>query len=133
MATPPAPRRGMLTGAMLVVPPALAPGDVLAVVAPSSPFPRDELWRGLAWLRTRYRLSIGAGVLARDGYLAGSDGRRAEELTRALVDPQVKAVVAARGGYGAMRIVEALPWHALARSPKWIVGFSDVTALHAMA
>jgi muramoyltetrapeptide carboxypeptidase len=118
---------------MLAVPPPLAPGDLIAVVAPSSPFPRDELWRGLAWLRTRYRLRIVAGVLARDGYLAGSDARRAAELSGALLDPEVKAVAAVRGGYGAMRIIESLPWQELARRPKWIVGFSDVTALHAMA
>jgi muramoyltetrapeptide carboxypeptidase len=123
----------MLSSVMLAVPPPLAPGDLVAVVAPSSPLPRDALWRGLAWLRTRYRLRIVAGVLARDGYLAGSDARRAAELTGAMLDPEVKAVVAARGGYGAMRIVNGLPWRELVRRPKWIVGFSDVTALHAMA
>jgi muramoyltetrapeptide carboxypeptidase len=118
---------------MLALPPPLAPGDVVAVVAPSSPFPREELWRGLAWLGLRYRLSAGAGLLARDGFLAGSDARRAGELARAMRDPAVKAVVAARGGYGAMRILDAVPWDELGRRPKWLVGFSDVTALHAAA
>lgn len=118
---------------MLALPPPLAPGDLVAVVAPSSPFPREEFLRGLAWLRARYRLRIGAGILAREAFLAGSDARRAEELAGAMRDPEVKAVVAARGGYGAMRIVDALPWGELARRPKWLVGFSDVTALHAMA
>jgi muramoyltetrapeptide carboxypeptidase len=118
---------------MLALPPPLVPGDRVAIVAPSSPFAHDELWRGLAWLRIRYRLRIGAGVLARDGYLAGSDARRAEELARALRDPDVKAIVAARGGYGAMRILDELPWDDLVSHPKWIVGFSDVTALHVMA
>jgi muramoyltetrapeptide carboxypeptidase len=50
-----------------------------------------------------------------------------------MLHPTAKAIVAARGGYGAMRIIEDLPWGALARHPKWIVGFSDITALHAMA
>jgi muramoyltetrapeptide carboxypeptidase len=118
---------------MLAMPPPLAPGDRVAVVAPSSPFPREELLRGLAWLRQRYRLSIGPGILARDGFLAGTDTRRGEELAHAMSDPEVKAIVAARGGYGAIRLVEALPWDELARRPKWIVGFSDVTVLHAMA
>lgn len=72
------------------------------------------------------------GVLARDGYLAGDDSRRRDELASAMLDDEVKAIVAARGGYGAMRIVDGLPWKAIARQPKWIVGFSDVTALHAM-
>src|SRR5271166_995750 len=100
---------------MLALPPPLAPGDLVAVVAPSSPFPREELMRGLAWLRARYRLRVHAGILSRDGFLAGSDARRGEELARAMQDPEVKAVVAARGGYGAMRIVDRLPWDELAR------------------
>ena len=115
------------------MPPSLAPGDVVAVAAPSSPFPRDELWPGLAWLRTRYRLRMSPGVLARHGYLAGSDFRRTEELVTALLDPEVRAIVVARGGYGALRIIEGLPWQEFVKSPKWIVGFSDTTALHAMA
>jgi muramoyltetrapeptide carboxypeptidase len=119
--------------ATLALPPPLVPGDAIAVVAPSSPFSVDELWRGLAWLRSRYRICITAGALARDGYLAGDDARRRVELERAFVDPSTKAIVAARGGYGALRFVNDLPWPELARRPKWIVGFSDITALHAMA
>ncbi|HEY1691190.1 MAG TPA: LD-carboxypeptidase [Polyangiaceae bacterium] len=118
---------------MLRLPPPLAAGDVVAVIAPSSPFPRDELWRGLAWLRLRYRLRVHAGFLAREGYLAGSDARRASEMRSALLDPEVKAIVCARGGYGAMRLLDAVPWEELSRRPRWVVGFSDVTALHAKA
>jgi muramoyltetrapeptide carboxypeptidase len=117
----------------LAFPPPLAAGDAIAVVAPSSPFPRDELWRGLAWLRCRYRIRMSAGALARDGYLAGEDARRAAELRSAMLDDEVRAIVAARGGYGAMRLIDELPWGAFAARPKWIVGFSDITALHAMA
>jgi muramoyltetrapeptide carboxypeptidase len=114
------------------IPPPLAPGDAVIVVAPSSPFPRDDLWRGLAWLRSRYRIRITPGVLERDGYLAGGDARRREELDRALSDGEAKAIVAVRGGYGALRIAGDVDWGELARRPKWLVGFSDVTALHAM-
>ncbi len=117
----------------LVMPPPLVPGDTMVIVAPSSPFAREDLWRGMAWLGTRYRLRMHASALARDAYLAGDDARRRAELERAFADPEAKAVVAARGGYGSMRIVHDLPWAALARRPKWLVGFSDVTALHAMA
>jgi muramoyltetrapeptide carboxypeptidase len=117
----------------IVLPPPLAPGDAVALIAPSSPFPRDELWRGLAWLRARYRVHMSAGALAENAYLAGSDARRAAELRSALLDDDVKAIVAARGGYGAIRVVDAVPWDALERRPKWIVGFSDITVLHAMA
>jgi muramoyltetrapeptide carboxypeptidase len=113
--------------------PPLGPGDAIAVVAPSSPFPRDDLWRGLAWLRARYRIRFSAGALARTGYLAGDDARRAAELRAAILDDEVKAIVGARGGYGALRLVEELPWARFEARPKWIVGFSDITALHAMA
>jgi muramoyltetrapeptide carboxypeptidase len=119
-------------GAM-VWPPPVAPGDCIAVVAPSSPFDRAPFDRGLAWLRQRYRVKVADDVLARHGYLAGDDERRAAELGGAMTDPEVKAIVAARGGYGTMRILDALPWEAFARSPRWLVGFSDVTALHACA
>jgi muramoyltetrapeptide carboxypeptidase len=73
------------------------------------------------------------GALTRDAYLAGDDARRRAELEGAFADREAKAIVAARGGYGALRIVNELPWRELARRPKWLVGFSDVTALHAMA
>jgi muramoyltetrapeptide carboxypeptidase len=113
-----------------VFPPALAPGDRIAVVAPSSPFPRADVWPGLAWLRDRYEILARKSLLGRAGFLAGDDASRAAALAEAMVAPGVKAIVVARGGYGATRIVEALPWGALARAPRWIVGFSDVTALH---
>jgi muramoyltetrapeptide carboxypeptidase len=117
----------------LAIPPPLAPGDAVLVVAPSGPFPREELWRGLAWLGMRYRLRMASGVLERDGYLAGTDARRRQELEAAFADPEAKAIIAVRGGYGALRIAHDLDWSSLARRPKWIVGFSDVTVLHAMA
>ena len=114
-------------------PPPLGPGSLVAVVAPASPFDREELFRGLAWLGTRYRLRLSSRILTRSGYLAGDDARRAAELARAMLDPAVEAIVCARGGYGAMRILDALPWEAFASRPKWLAGFSDITALHVEA
>jgi muramoyltetrapeptide carboxypeptidase len=122
-----------MTVVSFVFPPPLVPGDLVAVVAPSSPFSRDELLRGLAWLRGRYRVRMSPEVFARDGFLAGSDARRTQELANAFRDPAIKAVLAARGGYGAMRILGDAPWEELGRAPKWLVGFSDVTAFHVMA
>lgn len=117
----------------LIVPPRIRPGALVAIVAPASPFDREELFRGLSWLRTRYRLRVSPGIFARHGYLAGDDARRTAELAAAMTDPEVEAIVCARGGYGAMRILDALPWDALSARPKWIAGFSDVTALHVAA
>lgn len=114
-------------------PPAAPAGSLLAVCAPSSPAPRKEILGGLAWLRMRYRVRLTRSVVGRCGYLAATDTERADDFARAMLDPAVSAIVCSRGGYGAMRIVDKLPWDAFARAPKWIVGFSDVTALHAMA
>jgi muramoyltetrapeptide carboxypeptidase len=116
-----------------VVPPPLRPGDVVAVVAPSSPFDVAELDRGVAALRARYAVRVRADIAARAAYLAGDDDRRAAELADAMRDPSVRAIACARGGYGAMRVLDRLPWDELARAPKWIVGFSDITALHVEA
>jgi muramoyltetrapeptide carboxypeptidase len=118
---------------MFVLPPPLAPGDLVAVVAPSGPFDAAEVWRGLGWIRGRYRVRASWGMFSRYGYLAGTDARRAAELAAAMADPEVKAILCARGGYGAMRILESLPWERFRARPKWIAGFSDVTALHARA
>jgi muramoyltetrapeptide carboxypeptidase len=117
----------------LVVPPPLVPGDALRIIAPSGPCEGATLWPGAAWIRTRYRIEMSPGVLERDGYLAGPDPRRQLELERALASPETKAILATRGGYGAMRVIEDSAWTEFARRPKWIVGYSDITALHAMA
>jgi muramoyltetrapeptide carboxypeptidase len=121
------------TSSTVLQPAPLAPGDRIVVVAPSSPFPRGELLSGLAWLRERYDVRMASNAFSRSGYLAGDDARRAREMAAALESADVKAIVAARGGYGAMRIVDHLPWPALRAHPKWIVGFSDVTVLHLAA
>jgi muramoyltetrapeptide carboxypeptidase len=87
-------------------------------------------YRGLAWLAERYRVVWSRGALERCGYLAGDDRRRLDELNEALRDPDARAVVAIRGGYGATRICHDADFSALATHPKWCVGFSDFTALH---
>jgi muramoyltetrapeptide carboxypeptidase len=109
-------------------PSALKPGDRVAVVAPSSPFPREPFERGLARLAQRYRPVMDPGIGSAERYLAGSDDRRLAELSRALGDAEVAAVFCARGGFGAMRLLRRLR---LPDRPVVLVGFSDITALHA--
>jgi muramoyltetrapeptide carboxypeptidase len=117
----------------MLVPPALCPGDLIDVVAPSSPFDRTLAWRGLGWLRQRYRVRFDRGLFDIAGYLAGNDDRRAAELDRAMRATDSKAVVAVRGGYGLHRIAARMDWEAFRAHPKWLVGFSDVTVLHVEA
>ena len=117
----------------MIVPPPLRPGDVIAVVAPSSPFEPVLAWVALGWLAKRYRVRFTRGIFARSGYLAGSDERRRDELAAALTAPDVRAILAARGGYGAPRFAHTLDWASFADRPRWIIGFSDITALHVEA
>jgi len=109
---------------------ALRPGDAVAVVAPAGPFDRESFETGLRVLAGRYRVVVHDGLFARSRYLAGDDGRRLDELTAALADESVKAVVAARGGYGALRLLAGLGPKLAGLVPKPLVGFSDITALH---
>jgi muramoyltetrapeptide carboxypeptidase len=117
----------------LVIPPPLEPGATVRVIAPASPFDRTLALCGIAFLGERYHVEFDWRMFERDGFLAGSDERRRQELVRAIEAPHVAAVLAARGGYGATRIASDVDFGALRRSPKWLIGFSDVTALHVEA
>ena len=114
----------------------LVPGDTVAVVAPAGPAPADRLDAGLEVLRS-WGLVVQEGPHARGrhedlDYLAATDASRAADLMAAWCDPGVSAVICARGGYGVQRMVDLLDWDALAAAgPKVLVGFSDVTVLHA--
>ncbi|HEX4475424.1 MAG TPA: LD-carboxypeptidase [Polyangiaceae bacterium] len=117
----------------MIIAPALKPGDPIRVVSPSGPFDPELVARGVAWLGERFEVRPGDAPLERQGYLAAPDELRLAELNAALRDRDARAVVATRGGYGLNRIAHAVDARALRESPKWIVGFSDVTALHVEA
>lgn len=116
-------------------PPPLAPGARVALVAPAGPLRGpEELARAVANARALGWEPVTAPhALARVGYFAGDDARRAADLNAALCDPRIDGVWCLRGGYGAMRILPAVEWDALVRHPKAILGYSDVTALLAAA
>ncbi|NLE87899.1 MAG: LD-carboxypeptidase [Myxococcales bacterium] len=115
----------------MIIPPPLRPGARVHVVAPSSPFDVEAVRRGIAWLAQRHRVVHAPTLFTRrQGFLAGTDEERLAELQEALDAPDVAAVVTARGGYGALRLLDRLDWSAFLRAPRWLVGFSDATALH---
>ncbi|MEV1044281.1 LD-carboxypeptidase [Streptomyces sp. NPDC049916] len=119
----------------LTRPSRLRPGSRVAVVAPSGPVPAERLEDGLAILR-QWGLEpvVGPHVLAVHpelDHLAGADADRAGDFQAAWCDPSVAAVLCARGGYGAHRMVDLVDWAAVrAAGPKVFVGYSDVTVLH---
>ena len=111
--------------------PALQPGDSLEIIAPSGPSDPKKFAAGLELLHTRgLRVRAGGEVLARQGYLAGTDSQRLATVRRALAEAKVSILWAARGGYGALRIASQLSQLAPPPQPRWLVGFSDITVLH---
>jgi len=112
-------------------PPALKKGDVIGVCAPASPPLRDgDLEKGIAYLEgLGYRVEPGRNLRKKDGYLAGSDEGRAADLNRFFRDRKVRAVIAIRGGYGSMRILNLIDYRAVRNDPKIFVGYSDLTAV----
>ena len=111
-------------------PPALTPGDQVRVIAPAGAVPVAVVWRALGWLSQRYRVRYQRDLFARHGYLAGDDDRRRQELQQALLERNTAAIVCARGGYGVTRIAHQIDWRPLREHPRWVVGFSDITAIH---
>ena len=122
------------------IPPRIRRGQTLGVVAPAGPVRPDRLRAGLDRLGDAFRIRLAPSLepgAVRDpqvpSYLAASDEVRVAELEAMLADPDVRAIVLARGGYGLMRILAHLDPALLRADPKPIVGFSDATALLAWA
>lgn len=113
----------------------LAPGDRVAIVAPSGPFPKENLEKGLevyrSWGLEPVIMPHALDTHDTFWYLAGEDKDRAADFEAAWKDPSIAAIVSARGGYGVQRMLEYVDWDALANyEPKLYGGFSDATALH---
>ncbi|MEO8636306.1 MAG: LD-carboxypeptidase [Gemmatimonadales bacterium] len=115
----------------VIRPRAIAPGSRVALVTPAGPLSEhDDLARGLELCRALgWEPVAGAHVLARHGYLAGSDAERLADLNDALTSPEIDAVWCLRGGYGLTRILDQVDFAGFARRPKPVIGFSDVTSL----
>ncbi|AKG21743.1 S66 peptidase family protein [Calothrix sp. 336/3] len=115
----------------MMLPPPLKPGDLLRVVAPSgglremSAFNRGvEIWRSRG-----YRVEIIPEIDEKWGYLAGKDDARRHHLAAAWQDTECRGILCARGGFGSTRILEDWSWETGENPGKWLIGFSDITAL----
>lgn len=121
-----------------MIPPRIARGQTLGVVAPAGPVRAERVPPALALLADAFTVQLAPSVLgprepATPSYLAASDEIRAAELNAMLRDPDVRAIAMVRGGYGLMRILPWLDAAALRADPKPLIGFSDGTALLAWA
>lgn len=112
------------------VPSLLKQGDRVAIVSPASPPSSDQWKKGIEVLE-----SWGLEVIRSENYLAkhfglaGTDEERRSDMQQMLDDPNIKAIFPLRGGYGSSRILDHLDFESYRKNPKWIVGFSDITAL----
>jgi len=114
----------------MIIPPYLKPGDKVAITCPAKKLPGDindavkllESWS--------LKVVLGKSVAASFHQYAGPDELRTKDLQRFLDDISIKAIIAARGGYGTIRIIDEIDFSKFSVNPKWIVGFSDITVLH---
>jgi muramoyltetrapeptide carboxypeptidase len=115
------------------LPPPLTAGARVALVAPAGPL-RSEAELDVAVAQARdfgWETVVGSNVLAKYGYLAGEDAHRVADLNAALRDDRIDGIWCVRGGYGAMRLLDMVDVDAMRRHPKALIGYSDITALHA--
>lgn len=109
----------------------LAQGDLVAVVAPAGRVEPAQILPAVEWLEGKgFRVKTGKHLFQKYYQFSASDQERAEDLQEALDDPEVRAVLFARGGYGTIRIIGRLNFSNFKRHPKWMAGFSDITLLH---
>ncbi|NEO70102.1 LD-carboxypeptidase [Moorena sp. SIO3H5] len=114
------------------LPPPLKPPDVLRVIVPSGTLREvDAFNQGIEIWRSRgYHVQLPQNWNAREGYLAGTDSQRRQQLLEACLDPKCRGILCARGGYGSARLLEDWTWpEQWPEQLKWLIGFSDITAL----
>jgi len=115
-----------------VIPPYLKKGDRIGITSPSGYMTKEEIKPAVQLIESwGYRVIIGETIGKRDFIFGGNDEERAVDFQKMLDDGHIRAIMCARGGYGAVRIIDKLKWDRFKAKPKWIIGFSDVTVFHA--
>ncbi len=113
------------------IPPYLKPGDMIGITSPAGYITREGIIPAATVLQQwGYKIRVGFTIGKRDHTFGGTDAERLSDMQAMLDDPQIKAIMCARGGYGSVRIVDGLNWERFKANPKWIIGFSDITVLH---
>lgn len=114
-----------------IIPPYLKKGDTIGICCPAGYITAEDIQPALLKLNEwGFNVKTGSSIGKRDFTFGGTDEERAADFQQMLEDKTVKAILCARGGYGAVRIVDNLDFKKLKQNPKWIIGFSDVTVLH---
>ena len=114
------------------IPPYLKPGDTIGITCPAGYMTQAEIQPAVQVLRSwGFNLHVGKTVGLRDFIFGGTDAERLADFQQMLDDPTIQAIMCARGGYGCVRIIDQIDWRKFVVAPKWIIGFSDITVLHA--
>jgi len=115
----------------MIIPPNLQKGDTVAIVATARKNIDDNLKPAIDLLHSwGLEVVIGKTIGLNDNQLAGTDAQRAADFQQQLDNPNIKAIWCVRGGYGTVRMIDLLDFTQFKQSPKWIIGFSDVTVIH---
>ena len=117
----------------LIQPPFIKKGDTIAIVAPSGILKNrtQEIKKAKALLNSwGLHVVLGKHLFNQNNHFAGTDYERYEDLQSAMDDKSIKAIWCARGGYGTVRVLDKLNYSSFKKNPKWIIGYSDITALH---
>jgi len=116
----------------MIQPPILIPGDTIGITCPAGSIPLEKVQNCILTLeKWGFKVKLGKTVGAKMDCFSASDAERAMELQQMLDDANIKAVLCARGGYGLSRIIDHINFSGFNQNPKWVIGFSDITVLHA--
>lgn len=114
------------------IPPYLKMGDCIGITAPAGYIQLESIQPAIQQIESwGLKVKMGNSIGKRDFTFGGTDEERAADMQQMIDDPSVKAVLCARGGYGSVRFIDRLHWEKFKLAPKWIIGFSDITVIHA--
>lgn len=115
----------------MIIPPYLKPGDYVGIISTARKITSDELKKSIHTLKEwGLRVKLGENIFSEYNQFSGTDIQRVNDLKYMLNDKSIKAILCAKGGYGTIRIIDQIQDSCVISSPKWIVGYSDVTVLH---
>ncbi len=116
----------------MIIPPYIKPGDKIRIVSPAGKIKKEHVYPAVEWLIQKgYKVDLGKHVFKEYFQFAGTDRERLEDLQNSFDDPETKAIIFSRGGYGTIRIIDHIDFTEFKKHPKWLVGFSDISVLHA--
>ena len=117
----------------IIKPENIKKGDTICIIAPSGNVDKNKILESVKYFEDKgYNIKLGENIFNKDRYLAGNDKERISDLEKAFLDNNVKAIICARGGYGAIRIIEKINYEIIHKNPKIFCGYSDITALSLM-